>query len=222
MGNTPTPHPTPVPPSISPCTRAKAAAGETPQLPSQQTDESLCPGSWLLRKPPISFPVGTGCRGFSLLRSITEQVSSSQPLFLGTCLELLSRTRIPFQERCFSRKRGGAVIPYCPQAEPRWASQQREQGPSTFPALSPLCPRPVPQSAPMARFSGLPSCAISSPASAGPLVRPASHPRKPLLYPEVESCVEPGMVRHVYVSSTEEVEAGGLHSEVSSRSAWAT
>lgn len=100
----------PIPPSISPCTRVKAAAGETPQLPSQQTDESLCPGSWLPWKPPISFPVGTGCRGFSLLRSITEQVSSSQPLFLGTCLELLSRIQIPFQEWCPSRKRGGAVI----------------------------------------------------------------------------------------------------------------
>lgn len=104
--------------------QSKSCCRETPQLPSQQTDESLCPGSWLPRKPPISFPVGTGCRGFSLLRSITEQVSSSQPLFLGTCLELLSRTQIPFQERCFSRKRGGAVIPHCPQAEPCWARQQ--------------------------------------------------------------------------------------------------
>lgn len=118
----------PIPPSISPRTRAKAAAGETPQLPSQQTDESLCPGSWLLRKPPISFPVGTGCRGFSLLRSITEQVSSSQPLFLGTCLELLSRAQIPFQEVLWQEARG-CNGPHCPQAEPCWTSQQLEQGP---------------------------------------------------------------------------------------------
>lgn len=129
----------PIPP-ISPCSRAKAAAGETPQLPSQQTDESLCPGSWLPWKPPISFPVGTGCRGFSLLRSITEQVSSSQPLFLGTCLELLSRTQIPFQEWCPSRKCGGAVIsPTVPRQSPvgQVSNWNKDQAPVQ------LCPGPV-------------------------------------------------------------------------------
>lgn len=134
------PHGSPHPSLRVPFPRAKAAAGETPQLPSQQTDGSLCPGSWLPRKPPISFPVGTGYRGFSLLRSITEQVSSSHPLFPKDLPRALSRARIPFQEQRPSRKRGGAVISHPPQHSPgsSWSRTEHLLSPGPGPLLRPL------------------------------------------------------------------------------------
>lgn len=112
---------TPSPSLHLPVHQSKGCCGETPQLPSQQTDQPLCPGSWFPWKPPISFPVGAGCRGFSLLRSITEQVSSSHPLFPEDL------PRAPYRG-LGSPFRGsgpagswGLADPHPPRAEPRWA-----------------------------------------------------------------------------------------------------
>lgn len=80
---------TPRPSLHLPVYQSKGCCRETPQLPSQQTDEPLCPGSWLPRKPPISFPVGLAA-GASPFSGVSQSRShQATHCFLRTCLEPL-------------------------------------------------------------------------------------------------------------------------------------
>lgn len=126
----------------APLLQSKGCCRGTPQLPSRQTDQPLCPGSWLPWKLPISFPVGTGCRGFSLLRSITEQVSSNHPLFPEDLPRASYHGPDPLSGAA-AQQEAGAVI----SALPRRSPAGKSAGTST--RHLPTCPlvpllRPLP------------------------------------------------------------------------------
>lgn len=89
---------TPHPSLHLPVHQSKGCCRETPQLPSQQTDEPLCPGSWLPRKPPISFPVGLAA-GASPFSGVSQSRShQATHCFLRTCLEPLIMVSDPLSE----------------------------------------------------------------------------------------------------------------------------
>ena len=99
------------------------------------------------RKPPISFPVGTGCRGFSLLRSITEQVSSSHPLFPKDLPRASYRgLGSPFRSQCPSRKLGDAVISCPPRESPAGQVSSWTKGRAPAHPCLPYPPAPNPHS----------------------------------------------------------------------------